>query len=153
MLLPLALLLLLVTLLISFAGPSLFLLEVASFADNESVVGFLVFGGGISGVLLPLALLLLLVTLLISFAGPSLLFLELGSFAEDEFVAVVVSFLLLGAVFFSMEEYVFFVEDGCCFVVPLLLLPLPLWLLDCVFLGVVGVGMVCLTVNDLSCSA
>ncbi len=93
---------------------------VASFADDESVGGFLFFGGGVSGVLLPLALLLLLVTLLISFAGPSLLFLELGSCAEDEYVVVVVSFLLLGAGVFSMEEDVFLVKTAavwpslCC---------------------------------------
>ncbi len=114
-LLPLALLLLLVTLVLSYAVPSLNLLEAAFFADDESVVGFLLFGDGVSGVLLPLPLLLLLVTLLkllISVVGPSLLFLELASFDVD-------SFLLLGAGVFSMEEDAFFIEESFCLALPL----------------------------------
>ena len=81
-LLPLALLLLLVTLIVSFAGPT--------------VIGFFVIGAGVSlGILLPLALMLLLVTLIVSFAAPS------------EVSVFVVGFLLLGAGVFSWEEDVF----------------------------------------------
>jgi hypothetical protein len=77
-LLPLALLLLLVTLIVSFAGPT--------------VIGFFVIGAGVSGgLLLPLALMLLLVTLIVSFVGVS------------EVSVFVVGFLLIGAGVFSTE--------------------------------------------------
>ena len=125
-LLPLALLLLLVTLIVSFAG--------------TTVIGFFVIGAGVSGgLLLPLALLLLLVTLIVSFVGPS------------EVSVFVVGFLLIGAGVFSMEEDVFFPEDSCCLAVALSVLPLPLLLLDRVFLGVVVEGVVSFKVEDFSC--
>ena len=92
-LLPLALLLLLVTLIVSFAGPT--------------VIGFFVIGAGVSGgLLLPLALMLLLVTQIVSFAAPS------------EVSVFVVGFLLLGAGVFSWEEDVFSLKKIAVWLLP-----------------------------------
>jgi hypothetical protein len=103
------------------------------------VIGLFDFCGGVLGVLLQLALLLLLVTLIFSFAAPS------------EVSVFVVGFLLLGAGVFSREEDVFFPEEDCCLAVALSMLPLPLLLLDLVFLGVVVEGVVSFKVEDFSC--
>ncbi len=63
----------------------------------------------------------------------------------------VVGFLLLGAGVFSTEEDVFSPEDGCCLAVALSVLPLPLLLLDRVFLGVAVEGVISFKVADFSC--
>jgi hypothetical protein len=119
------------------------------------VIGLFDFGGGVSGVLLPLALLLLLVTLIVSFAGPTVIgFFVIGAGVSGGLLlplALLLLLVTLGAGVFSIEEDVFFPEDSCCLAVALSVLPLPLLLLDRVFLGVVVEGVVSFKVEDFSC--
>ncbi len=95
------------------------LIGVASLSPifTETVIGFLFFGGGVSGVLLPLALLLLLVTLLISPLALLLLLLLVGTclvaaFPVDELLLCVAGLSLLwGVGVFSEDDACFDVVD------------------------------------------